>query len=330
MRKPLVSIIVPVYKVESYLRRCLDSVISQTYVNLEIILVDDGSPDNCPQICDEYAEKDKRVVVIHKKNGGLSDARNAGLDICKGEYISFVDSDDWIDRDFVKILINVILCERADIAFANFKRVSDEKPCKRYTVSKSNNPIEVLDGKVAFRRLLSENGTSLVIAWGKLYKKLLFENVRFPIGLLHEDEYTTYKLLCSSSRIVFLDIPLYFYFQREDSIMGTAKSSSIRALRAKVERYNFIKQHEFLDLKELCLKNLCWELLFAYSKKNLDEKRIGYSSRDGVLNHLRQCQRDHWKSAAPLMEKLILKFLVSFPVFYVVYQKISPLKIRKI
>lgn len=108
MYTPLVSIIVPIYKVEPYLRRCVDSIVCQTYTNLEIILVDDGSPDTCPQICDEYANKDKRIVVIHKKNGGLSDARNAGLNSCKGEYISFIDSDDYVDYDFIESLIEPI------------------------------------------------------------------------------------------------------------------------------------------------------------------------------------------------------------------------------
>ena len=119
--KPLVSIIVPIYKVEPYLRRCLDSIVNQTYTNLEIILVDDGSPDGCPQICDEYAAKDNRRVVIHKENGGLSDARNAGLDSCKGEYVSFVDSDDWVDEKYIEILLNLATKENADVAKATGK-----------------------------------------------------------------------------------------------------------------------------------------------------------------------------------------------------------------
>ena len=105
---PLVSIIVPIYKVEPYLRRCLDSIVNQTYTNLEIILVDDGSPDNCPQTCDEYAAKDNRIIVIHKENGGLSDARNIGLDIWKGDYISFVDSDDWVEKKYIEIFKNLV------------------------------------------------------------------------------------------------------------------------------------------------------------------------------------------------------------------------------
>ena len=120
MQNPLVSIIVPIYKVEPYLRRCLDSIVNQTYTNLEIILVDDGSPDGCPQICDEYAAKDKRIVVIHKENGGLSDARNAGLDICKGEYIFFIDSDDWIKTDTIEFLYKITQDKKSDIVIGDY------------------------------------------------------------------------------------------------------------------------------------------------------------------------------------------------------------------
>ena len=115
MKQPLVSVIVPIYKVEPYLRRCLDSIVKQTYTNLEIILVDDGSPDGCPQICDEYAARDKRIVVIHKDNGGLSDARNAGLDICKGEYISFIDSDDWVANIYIEAMLKATITNNAEI-----------------------------------------------------------------------------------------------------------------------------------------------------------------------------------------------------------------------
>lgn len=329
MSIPLVSIIVPIYKVEPYLRRCLDSIVNQTYTKLEIILVDDGSPDGCPQICDEYAAKDKRIIVIHKENGGLSDARNAGLDICKGEYVSFVDSDDWVAEDFVNVLINVIKRENADIAIGNFEKVFNEKLYKNQSPNESNCSIEIFDGKDAFRQLFGKNGVSFVVSWGKLYKKYMFEKKRFPIGLLHEDVYTTYKLLYNSSKVTFLDFPLYFYFQREDSIIGKIKQSSISALRANVERYYFIKESKNQDLKKLCFENLCWDLLFAYGKKNIDFARTGYSNRKDILSDFCQCQQDHWKSDASLIEKIILKFFSLLPSSYIIYRKFSPIKIRK-
>ena len=241
-----------------------------------------------------------------------------------------MDSDDWVDLNFVQILVNAIACENADIAFGNFKKVFNDKPDRLYIHGDSNFSTEFFDGKEAFRELFGQNGTSFVIACGKLYKRQLFGNVRFPVGLLHEDEYTTYKLLYSSSKIIFLNIPLYFYFQRENSIMGIAETSSIRALRAKVERFYFIKKSESQNLKELCLKHLCWELLFAYTRDKSDYARTGYSNRKKIFFDFCQCQQEHWKSKAPLIEKLFLKFFSLVPSAYIIYQKLSPVKIRKV
>ena len=121
----LISVVVPIYNVENYIKKCVDSILSQTYKNLEIILVDDGSPDNCPQICDEYAQKDNRIKVIHKENGGLSDARNAGIDISKGKFITFIDSDDYIEKDYVEVLYNSIKENASDMAIGSHKAIYD-------------------------------------------------------------------------------------------------------------------------------------------------------------------------------------------------------------
>lgn len=330
MQDPLISIIVPIYKVEPYLRCCLDSIVNQSYTNLEIILVDDGSPDECPQICDEYAAKDKRIIVIHKENGGLSDARNAGLDICRGEYVSFVDSDDWIDVKFVEILVTYIQKENSDIAIGKFEK-KYEKDLNDKTTQKVNTPsMEILSNKQAIKNLFSKDGVCFGTAWCKLYTRTLFNNIRFPIGMLHEDDYTLYKILYGSKKIILLNVPLYFYLQRSDSIMGSAKPCSIRALRAKVERYFFFKANNELDLQAICLKNICWELLFAYSQKELKEEIVGFANSKEVLHYFYLCQQDHWKSRASFFEKIILKFFSIFPSFYKIYQKFSPVKIRKI
>lgn len=328
MQNPLVSIIVPIYKVEPYLRRCLDSIVNQTYTNLEIILVDDGSPDGCPQICDEYAAKDDRIVVIHKENGGLSDARNAGLDLCKGGYLTFVDSDDWINLKFIEVLIELIQKEKADLAIGKFEKKyeSGQKDERK----KNNFSVEILNNKQAIEKLFSKDSVFFGIACGKLYARALFEKIRFPFGMLHEDDYTLYKVLYSSKKIIFLDDPLYFYFQRGSSIMGTAKPCSIRALRAKVERYFFFKEQKEHAIQTLCLKNLCWELLFAYSQEILDKKSIGYASKHEILFHLHICQQDHWESNTSIVEKLLLKFFVYFPCIYTFYQNISPIRVRRI
>jgi len=330
MPNPLVSIIVPIYKVEPYLRRCLDSIVNQTYTNLEIILVDDGSPDGCPQICDEYAAKDKRIIVIHKENGGLSDARNAGLDICKGEYISFVDSDDWISEKYTESLLDIARKERADIIVGKFKKIFDEKMYIERDPTNCRYSIEVLNNRQSVEKLFGNDSIYFGIACGKLYSRTLLKNIRFPTGFLHEDDYILYKILYSSKKTIFIDFPLYFYFQRKNSIMGSAKPCSIRALRARIERYLFFKEKKEISIQTYCLKNLCWELLFAYSKKQLDKKSVGFSNHIEILNYLRICQKDHWKSKAHFIEKIILKFFSSFPSAYTVYQYFSPLRIRKI
>lgn len=326
--KPLVSIIVPVYKVEPYLRRCIDSIVNQTYTNLEIILVDDGSPDGCPQICDEYAAKDNRIVVIHKENGGLSDARNAGLDICNGEYISFVDSDDWVANTYIEIMLNAIVRNNAEIAVSNFIRVNQTFELK--ITSNNIYDIEILTPIQAVKKLWSPQSITFIISCAKLTKRSLFNNIRFPKGIIHEDEYTTYKLLYYSPKTVFLDIPLYCYFQRSDSIMGATKPSSIRLLKAKIEQYHFFKYHKEAEIMELCLKTLCWDLLFAYGESKKKSDSPNQVDRHELLFQLRACSTDFNNLHFPLFEKITLNLFSKLPFLYILYRKISPYKIRKL
>lgn len=215
----LVSVIIPIYNVEKYIRKCVDSIIRQTYKNIEILLVDDSSPDQCPLICDEYAKKDQRITVIHKNNGGLSDARNAGLKIAKGEYVAFVDADDYVDDNFIEILLNTAIKENADISVCSYYKVYKHKivaPTKSISSTVLNN-IE------AMRDIFTIPSLCEVMAWNKLYKRDLFthNNILFPIGKIHEDNFTTYKLFYYSNSIVFTNQPLYYYVQREGSIMGS-------------------------------------------------------------------------------------------------------------
>lgn len=317
----VVSVIIPIYKVEQYLRRCIDSIVNQTYTNLEIILVDDGSPDNCSQICDEYAAKDKRIIVIHKENGGLSDARNAGLEICKGEYVSFVDSDDWIANSFVEQLVNAVILHDADISVTNFIY----EPRSSVAKAKPDSNIEILDSQQSVKKLWSNDYVTFVTAWGKIYKASLFTSIRFPKGKIHEDEYTTYKLLYQSKKTVFLNQPLYFYFQRKDSITAKASSNSLKILDAMIERYLFFKEHNENEIVELCLRTLCWDLLFAYSLRKSTIQ--GYSVKD-MLNLYRTAVVDYENISKPSQHVRLLKLFAHFPFLYLIYRKFSPYKIR--
>ena len=219
--KARISIIVPVYKVEKYLVRCIESIRRQTYSNLEIILVDDGSPDLCPYICDEYAKKDKRIVVIHKENGGLSDARNAGIEIAKGEYIGFIDSDDYIHQNMYESLLKTLIENQADIVVCDVEKVYDERQMIR---DEGKFGTQLYTGIQAVENIFDADlYLRSVVAWGKLYKKSLFDDVRYPEGKINEDEFTTYRLFYKSNRVIYIDQKYYYYFQRQDSIMGRKK-----------------------------------------------------------------------------------------------------------
>lgn len=218
----LISIIVPVYKVEPYLRRCVDSILNQTFENLEIILIDDGSPDSCGSICDEYAEKDKRIKTIHKLNGGLSSARNAGLDICKGDYIMFVDSDDWVEPNFCEAALQLALTKKVDcVAFGYYEYLNREKKTFH-----TNQP-RFVGAEEAIIHLIRIDEVIFNLAWNKIYHKRLFDNLRYPIGRLYEDQGTTYKAFIRAEKIYVSDLVIYNYDRREDSITGSKNISRL-------------------------------------------------------------------------------------------------------
>lgn len=239
----LISVIIPVYKVEEYLENCIQSVIKQTISDMEIILVDDGSPDQCPKICDLWANKDSRIKVIHKENGGLSDARNAGLNIAQGEYISFVDSDDWIAPDMYEIMLKALKREHADICACGIMGCYPSR----------NVPMPVCsavgDAKSIFSILYSD-ALYPVAAWNKLYKRKCWSELRFPKGKICEDAFTTYKLIDQAKRIVQIEDTLYFYRIRPNSIM-TAKFCAQRMDEEEAWRmnYKFIAEH-YPELKK--------------------------------------------------------------------------------
>lgn len=212
----LISIIVPIYKVEKYLRRCIDSIRYQTYSNIEIILVDDGSPDDCGMICDKYAEADSRIKVIHKKNGGLSSARNAGLDCSEGKYIGFVDSDDWIELDMYELLYKKLKENNAEISIIQHSFVIDEN----IVPEKHSGRTYVYNSQEAVKLLLKDTKIKSH-AWDKLYKKEVFEHIRFPEGRYYEDIFIMHNIFNLAEKIVFTDEIKYYYLQRENSIVAS-------------------------------------------------------------------------------------------------------------
>ena len=255
--KPTISVIIPIYNVEQYLNQCIESVVTQDYRNLEIILVDDGSKDKCPEMCDHWAEQDERIIVIHKPNGGLSDARNAGLRKACGQYISFIDSDDWVDSSFLQRLYDSIITNNSDIAECSVE-LFDESGTLRIREAHAENT--VIDKISALRHLISENGIYQTV-WNKLYKTEAIDNLYFEVGKYHEDEYWTYKVLDRINKISIVSEALYYYRQRQNSIMGMKYTKSrLDGLHAKYERLLYLSKYN--ELKNLCSSQLIMECLW--------------------------------------------------------------------
>ena len=235
---PLISVTIPVYKVEKYLRKCVDSVLCQTYTELEILLVDDGSPDNCAAICDGYAAKDKRIKVIHKPNGGLSDARNAALDVMTGQYVSFVDSDDFIAPDAIETLFSALVRTGADIAVGNMKGVNEAGEISDYYVPAAAE--KVIEGEELPSPLLQP------CAPNRLYKKDIFSDLRYPKGKLYEDVFIYHKILAKTNKMVFTGTTVYYYLVRSGSIMhgeyNIRFTDIIDALKSRCEWLDSIEQ----------------------------------------------------------------------------------------
>lgn len=219
MEEVLISVIVPIYKVENYLHRCIDSILCQTYEQIEIILVDDGSPDQCGNICEEYRKIDSRIRVFHKNNGGLSDARNYGVERANGDFITFIDSDDYIAKDYIEYLYKLIKKNNADISSCCM--VQTEFDSVEYPINELIPEEQVLFGKEACEHLLSDLYMVLVTACGKLYSSKIVKKYPFPVGKKHEDEATTCKYYYESKKVVIGNRCLYAYFKNANSITHT-------------------------------------------------------------------------------------------------------------
>ena len=255
---PEISVIVPVYKVEPYLHRCVDSILGQTYPDFELILVDDGSPDSCGKICDEYAAKDSRIHVIHQENGGLSAARNAGIDWVfansESQWLAFIDSDDWVHRDYLKVLLENALTHHADISACDFFQTDtycqDGEVCQEVCCESPEQAYCAHYGYV-------------MAAWGKLSRKSMFETLRFPVGKLHEDCYVTHIPLFAANRVAITSAQLYYYYSNPGSI--TRKKWSEKRLQevdAHQVRLDWLLEKGYHDAACTELEAYC-RILFA-------------------------------------------------------------------
>lgn len=262
----LISVIVPIYKVELYLEKCLESILNQTYTNLEIILVDDGSPDKCPDICDHYQKIDNRIKVIHKKNGGLSDARNSGLKIATGEFVSFIDSDDYIDINMYEKMMNYAEEFNLDIVECGVKHVYKNGILDNDEIDKC-----ICDSEEALKYLMLGKKFHQIVC-NKIYKTELIRDILFEKGKIHEDEFWTYKIFMNAKRIGLLNENLYFYFHREGSIMSEGYTrKSLDGIEARYLRYKDINKL-YPNLSFIAKKTLYFYCIYIYQKFVLNEK----------------------------------------------------------
>ena len=255
----LISVIIPVYNAESYLARCLDSVINNSYKCLEIILVDDGSVDSSPQICDDYAKKDNRIKVIHKANAGTAAARNDALNIAKGDYIAFCDNDDYISPYFYESMLKALEETGADVVVSEMTR--DDK----YSFSDMETDINArpVEKHNFILGTYSGDWTRNTAPWNKLYKRELFDEIRFPSGKGYEDAYTTYRLLYKAKKIAYLNKVLYCWYMNNDSY--SSKKSNVKKLLFREEaisqQLDFYSGNDYLDVKKAVEKFYLQQLM---------------------------------------------------------------------
>jgi glycosyltransferase involved in cell wall biosynthesis len=299
----LISIIIPVYNVEKYLPQCINSILKQTITNLEIILVDDGSLDNSGKICDEFSKLDNRIVVIHKENNGLSSARNAGLEIATGNYVGFVDSDDWLDENMYETLLNLIKDTNADISCCKFFKTAngDEK-----ILPINNEVIESFNNLEGLNNFYTDLYTQTVVAWNKLYKIQLFDNIIYPIGKIHEDEGTTYKLFYKANKITYTNRPLYYYRTTPNSIT-TRKFNKKRLdiIDVHDEKIKFMKTINNDDIYSKSLKWYLFTLINCYfecSNSMQDNQKYLSSIKTKII----EIYKDYSKSNAKQLHWIIL------------------------
>ena len=287
---PLISVIVPVYKVEPYLSRCVDSILSQTFTDFELILIDDGSPDSCGKICDEYAQKDTRVVVIHKENGGLSSARNAGIDwafeYSNSNWLTFIDSDDWIHSQYLELLLATATTHKTDISVCEYEETS--------SFSKFMNADSYSQQKLTPENLFTDKNVTATIACCKLYKKDCFKDIRYPIGRLHEDEFTTYKILFKKPDLSYLSEKLYFYYTNPDSIVrGEWSPKRLDAITAHEEQIVYFRKNGYINALKKVERILLW---YIVSQIEITEKSDTYNTFSPELKKkLKTCVKDFKK-----------------------------------
>lgn len=322
--KPLISVIVPVYNVEKYLEKCVDSIINQTYSNLEIILVNDGSPDNCPQICDEYAKKDKRIKVIHKKNGGQADARNKALDIMQGEWVVFIDSDDFVEKDFIETLYELCFKFDTKMSMINFRSFTDEREIldKKPQINEKESLITC--EKMLYKMCVGDIGFAV---WKFLFHKDIFKNIRFPSGQIYEDIFIAFDVLNLSKKVAITNAIKYFYRVRIGSTVNSFNKKHLVGVDS-VKRFASFVAKEYPLLKDATSYAICTSML-AISIGILNSKESAfYDKLKEYSNFMRLNLKSVLKtdSSSKQSKILIIIFALSPAIFKIILKIYKRLK----
>ncbi|HLS59509.1 MAG TPA: glycosyltransferase [Virgibacillus sp.] len=286
-----VSIIVPIYKVEKYIDRCIKSILQQTYTHFELILVNDGSPDRCGEIINDYAKKDARIKVVHKENGGLSDARNRGMKEVTGEFTMFIDSDDWIIETMIETLLTQSIEQEADIVQGSFYYAYEDKLLvdKRYQ-EETDAPI-ILRNKSLMYELVT-NKVVKNFAWGKLYKTSLIQDIPFTKGVLFEDVFWAHHVMHNVNTYVILQQPMYYYCQRDDSIVATYSIKNLDIIKGLKERHQFIEAYHPTLIKEsyqLLFETMLVHYYLLQANKEIDKDRV---YRNEIVDYIKSNSKE--------------------------------------
>lgn len=317
-----ISVVVPVYKVEEYIERCVYSILKQTFVDFELILVDDGSPDKCPEICDEFEKQDTRIHVIHQKNQGLSGARNSGIEWAiensDSKWITFVDSDDWIHPQYLEALRNAAISLQCDIAMCHFKIVE--------TYSDKFLIYDKFDYKaIAVEEIYEDERYIANGANAKLYKKQLFSEVRYPLGKLHEDRFTTYKLLFQYEKVAAVNMPLFFYYINMNGIIHSKWSlRRLDNLEAAEEQIAFFKEKGLVRSYKYTMREYIHLMVCSLRemKKYSEDKKYVVASRK-VRKKLRQMIKDYGKELDVSFPKDLTIFKYAYPLCVKIYIRLK-------
>lgn len=320
----LISVIVPIYNVEKYLNQCVESIVAQTYHNLEIILIDDGSLDQSGKIADEWAIKDERIMVVHKENGGLSDGRNWGIERAHGSFLVFVDSDDFIHPKMIETLYQTAIEKDAELVWSTFVETDEAGvPVEPVSEEKLDKKLfemtEMTNSEACMQFYMVGRMSEFMVAWNKIYKASLFEGaegpIRYPKGRIYEDGYTTYQLVYQAKRVIRMDIPLYYYRIRKGSIMEkNGNVTYFPAMESGLQRLEFYAKRDEKELYKADLNMTIYSIIRYY------EHNKGKQEKKDLKNWFRRYYYDYFvKENWPLAKRIRMRsFLIGYPLYHLI------------